>query len=90
MWTHNAGVASSIPSCVTIEMSLARKVMESHLIKSTSLENTQTPVSGFCYARNRVRNVLVLYAGVEDATALHCEQIKLNTTETQHSINNKN
>ena len=31
---------------------LVRKVMGNHLIKSTSLEKTQSPVSGFCYAQN--------------------------------------
>ena len=33
-----------------------RKATGNHLIKSTSLEKTQSPVSGFCHARNRVCN----------------------------------
>ena len=35
----------------------------SHLIKSTSLEETQSPVSGFCYARNRVCNAIRMILG---------------------------
>ena len=54
MRTHNAGVVSSIPPCVTIKTPLARKAMGSNSIKSTSPERNQSPVSGFCYARNRV------------------------------------
>ena len=30
--------------------------MGNHLMDSTSLEKTQSPVSAFCYARNRVCN----------------------------------
>ena len=37
---------------------LVRKATGNHLIKSTSLEKTQNPVSGFCYARNRVRSAV--------------------------------
>ena len=54
MLTHNAGVVSSMPPCVTFKTPLVRKATGIHLIKSTSLEETQIPVSGFCYARNRV------------------------------------
>ena len=32
--------------------------MGNHLIKSTSLEKTQSPVSGFCYVRNRARDTV--------------------------------
>ena len=56
MWTRNTGVVSSIPSCATFKPPLVRKATENHLIKSTSLEKPQSPVSGFCYARNRVYN----------------------------------
>ena len=54
MWTHKTGVVSSIPPCVTFETPLARKATGNHLMNSTSVEKTQSPVSGFCYARNRV------------------------------------
>ena len=54
--THKTGAVSSIPPCVTFETPLARKATENHLTNSTSLEKTQSPVSGFCYARNRVCN----------------------------------
>ena len=47
---------SSIPTCVTFKMSVARKAKGNHLMNSTSLEKTQSPDSGFCYARNRVCN----------------------------------
>ena len=46
--THSAGVVSSNPAHVTIEMSLVRKAKGNHLIKSISLEETQSPVSVFC------------------------------------------
>ena len=47
MRTHNAGVVSSKLVRVTIKTSLVKKATENHLIKSTSLEKTQSPVSGF-------------------------------------------
>ena len=37
---------------------LARKATGNHLMRSTSLGKTQSPVSGFCYARNRVCNAV--------------------------------
>ena len=46
MRTHNAGVVSSIPPCVTFKTPLVRKAMGSHLLNSTSLEKTHSPVSG--------------------------------------------
>ena len=54
MWTQNTGVVSSIPSCVTFKTPLVKKAMGDHLMNSTSLEKIQSPVSGFCYDRNRV------------------------------------
>ena len=55
MRTHNTGVVSSIPPCVTFKTSLARKATGNHLMNSTSLEKkTQSPFSGCCYARNLV------------------------------------
>ena len=54
LWTHNTGVVSSNPACVTIETSLARKTKGNHIVKSTSREMIHSPVPGFCYARNRV------------------------------------
>ena len=47
--------------CVSqLKVRLARKAKGNHLIKSTSLEKTQSSVYGFCYARDRVCRV-VLY-----------------------------
>ena len=48
------GVVSLIPACVTLKTPLVRKATGNHLMNSTSLENTQSPVSGFCYAPNGV------------------------------------
>ena len=45
MWPHNTGVVSSIPPCVTIKAPLTRKAKGNHLIKSISLEKTESPVS---------------------------------------------
>ena len=56
MRTHNTALVSSIPPCVTFKTPLVRKAMGNHLMNSTSLEKTQSLVSGFCYARNRVCN----------------------------------
>ena len=58
MQTHNTGVASSIPPCVTFKTPFVRKATGNHLIKLTSQENTQSAVSGFCYARNRICDVV--------------------------------
>ena len=58
MWTRDVGVAGSNPALVTIKTPLVGKATGSHLIKSTSLGRTQTPASGFCYARNRVRDAV--------------------------------
>ena len=46
---RNTGVVSSNPARVTIKTPLARKSTGNHLIKSTSLEKAQSPVSGFCH-----------------------------------------
>ena len=54
--TYNKVVMSSNPTRVTIKMALTREAMESHLIKPTSLEKTQSILSGFCYILNRVCN----------------------------------
>ena len=56
MQTHNIGVVSSIPPCVIFKTPLVRKATGNHLMNSTSLEKTQSPVSGFCYAPSRVCN----------------------------------
>ena len=50
--TYSTGAASSIPPCVTFETSLVRKATGNPLMNSTSLEKTQSPFSGFCYAQN--------------------------------------
>ena len=47
-------VVSSMPANVTVKRPLVRKAKGNHLTNSTSLETAQSPVSGFCYARNRV------------------------------------
>ena len=58
MRTHSTGAANSNPARVTIKPSLVRtlvrKAMGNYLMNSTSLEKTQSPVSGFCYAQNRL------------------------------------
>ena len=51
MQTHNVEVVSSNPARVTIKTQLVRKATRNHLVKSTSIEKTQSPVSGFCYAK---------------------------------------
>ena len=56
MRTRNTAVVGSIPPCVTFKIPLVRKATGNRLMNSTSLEKTQGPVSGFCSARNRVRN----------------------------------
>ena len=60
MRTHNTGVVSLIPPCITIKIPLVRKATGSHLIKPTSLEKAQSPVFGFCYSRNRVCNIVII------------------------------
>ena len=63
MRTHNTGVVSSTPPCVTLKTPLVGKTAGNHLMNSTSLEKTQSPVSGLFYVRNRVCNaVLVINA----------------------------
>ena len=47
MRTHNAGVFSEIPPCVTFLAQLAREATGNHLMNSTSLEKTQSPFPGF-------------------------------------------
>ena len=42
------------------QMPLERKATGSHLIKSHFPRKTQSPVSGFCYARNRVCDAVVV------------------------------
>ena len=60
MRTHNTGVVSSIPPRVTIETKLVGKGTGNQFIDSISLEEAQSLVSGFCYARNRVCNAVLL------------------------------
>ena len=50
MQTHNTRVVSSNPTRVTIKAPLVRKANGNHLIKSTSLDKSESPVSGFCLA----------------------------------------
>ena len=60
METHNTGVGSLIPPCVTMKTPSVRKATGDQLIKSYSLEATQSPVTGFFYARNRVCDAVFL------------------------------
>ena len=39
---------------------LGKKATGNHLVKSTSLEKAQSPVSGFCYPQNRVCQTLLV------------------------------
>ena len=43
-----AGVISSNPARATMTTPLVRKATGNHLMKSTSLETTQSPVASFC------------------------------------------
>ena len=53
---------SSNRARVTMKTPSVRKATGNHLMNSTSLEKTQSPVSGWCYAQNRVW----------DADIFHC------------------
>ena len=66
MQTHNRRVVSLIPPCIAFKTLLVGKATGNHLINSTSLEKTQSPVSGFCYARNRVCNAAFLLSENEN------------------------
>ena len=46
--THNTEVVGLNPARVIIRAPLAKKATRNHLIRSTSLEKTHSPVSGFC------------------------------------------
>ena len=46
---YNKRVISSNLARVTIKTTLMRKAMENHLIKSNSLEKSQSPLSDYCY-----------------------------------------
>ena len=70
MRTHNTEVVSSIPPCVTFKTPLVRKASGNHLMNSTSLENTQSAISGFCYARNRVCNAVLFLINEEGVPGL--------------------
>ena len=54
MRTRNTGVVSSNAARVTIKTPLVMKATGSHFIKSTPLEKTQSPVSGYYCARNQL------------------------------------
>ena len=49
---HDTGAANSNPARVTIKALLAMKATGNLFIMFTALKKTQSPVSGFCYARN--------------------------------------
>ena len=56
-WRFSKVAVSSNAARVTMKTLFVKKAIGNHLMKATSLENTQNPaVSGFCYARNRVRD----------------------------------
>ena len=67
MQTHDTGLVSPIPPCVTIKTPLARKATGYHFMKSTSLEETQSPVSGFCCAQTRVYDAGLFFGWIEIA-----------------------
>ena len=60
MQTHNTGVVSSNPARVTTKTRLASKATGNNLIKSTYLEKTQSPFSGFSYARSQVYDAVYI------------------------------
>ena len=51
MRTHSTGV---------VKTALVRKATGNHLMNTTSLGKTQSLVSGFCYARNRACNAVII------------------------------
>ena len=55
-WTRNAGIVNSIPPCVPFITLFVRKATGNHLMNSTTLEKSQSLVSGFYYARDRICN----------------------------------
>ena len=53
---YSIGVVNSIPSCVTfLKRPLMREATGNYLMNSISLEETQSPVSGFCDAKKKSR-----------------------------------
>ena len=54
--SYNTAIVSLNTTPITIKTPLVRKAMMNHLIISMSLEKAQRPLSGSCYARNRVGN----------------------------------
>ena len=65
MRTHKAWVVSSNPARVPMETPLVRKPTGNQLINP--LGKNHGPVSGFCYARNRVCNAAAPYSiGVDN------------------------
>ena len=50
---HITGVMNSIPACHNKD-AIGKESKGNHLIKSISLENIQSPVSGFRYTRHQV------------------------------------
>ena len=55
----------SIPPCVAFKTPLVRKATGNHFMNSTTLEKTQSPVSGFCYVQNRVCNAVSINMNIE-------------------------
>ena len=60
MRTHNTGVVTSNSQFVLVKAPLVRKATRNYLINPTSLEKSQSPVSGFYYARNGICNAVQL------------------------------
>ena len=54
MCIHGTGVVSSNAACLPIKTPLLKKVTGNHLKKPSFLAETQSSVSGFCYAKNRI------------------------------------
>ena len=54
MWTHNEGVVSSIPPCVTFSNTIGKESNGKPPHEFHFPRKPQSPVAGFCYARNRL------------------------------------
>ena len=71
MQIYSAGDVSSNPAHATMETPLVGKATGNHLIKFTSLGRTQHLVSGFCYVRNQVCNVVILLSPEQLSSTLY-------------------
>ena len=58
MRTHNTGAVSSIPQCANFKNAIGEEGNGKPPHEFHFPRKTQSPASGFCYARNRVRNAV--------------------------------